>query len=276
MDILARGIANFTGKSGRSLSPALWSNIPLSQLDPNSGIFIYEDFNAFKGSVSTNVGAYYGQAGPYTSYEDTGNAIAQLATDNQGVIQIETDATDNDESWLQWGSASSNFLKVSTSSPYIAAFECRVQVDQVASGNFFVGAGEEALAAADTITDAGALASKDLIGFQCAEGTPTSIDFVHRCAGQSAVQVKVGAGTAAAATWVKLGFIYLPNNPTTKKIIAYVDNVEVGTYVTSTNLAAATFPLDQALSPLFGVKNSTTVAKKLKVDWWAAFQQFAD
>ena len=148
--------------------------------------------------------------------------------------------------------------------------------DQIASGNFFVGAGEEGLAAADTITDAGALASKDLIGFQCAEGTPTSIDFVYRCAGQAAQQVKVGAGTAAAATWVKLGWIYLPNNPTTKKIIAYVDNVEVGTFITSTNLAAATFPLDQALSPLFGVKNSTTVAKKLKADWWAAFQQFAD
>ena len=149
MDILARGIANFTGKSGRSLSPALWSNIPLWAIDPNSGVFLYEDFNAFKGGSN----AYYGQAGPYTSYEDTGAAVAQLATDNQGVIQIETDGTDNDEAWLQHGSATSNFLKVSTSSPYIAAFECRVQIDQIASGNFFVGAGEEGLAAADTITD---------------------------------------------------------------------------------------------------------------------------
>ena len=114
MDILARGIANFTGKSGRSLSPALWSNIPLWAIDPNSGVFLYEDFNAFKGGSN----AYYGQAGPYTSYEDTGGAIAQIATDFQGVAQIETDGTDNDEVWLQRGSATSVVLyKVSATAP---------------------------------------------------------------------------------------------------------------------------------------------------------------
>lgn len=266
------------GNSERGLSGALWSRIPSHAVDPRSCKFLYEEFDGFGGLVATNVGGYASPLGWYKSYEDTGGAIAPLATSVTGVLEIATDATDNDEIWLQYGSGTSVLGKISDTAgdTFPLIFECRLNVDQIASGNVFVGLGEEGLAAADTITDAGALASKDLIGFQSLEATPTVFDFVYRKAGQAAQVVKTGAHTAVADTFVKLGFIFDPKAPTAKRITAFVNGVEVTTYVTGTNIAAATFPDAEELSPLFGVKNSTTVAKKLRLDWWAFYQQISE
>lgn len=266
------------GASERGLSGALWSRVPSHALDPRSAKFIYEEFDGFGGLVAANVGGYASPLGWYKSYEDTGGAIAPLATSVNGVIEIATDGTDNDEIWLQHGSATSVFGKIDTAagSNFMQIFECRINVDQIASGNVFVGMGEEGLAAADTITDAGALASKDLIGFQSLEATPTVLDFVYRKAGQAAQVVKTGAHTLVADTFVKVGWVYDPKAPNANKVRAFVNGVELTSYITATNLAAATFPLAEEMSPLFGVKNSTTTAKKLRVDWWAAYQQISE
>ena len=266
------------GASERGLSGALWSRVPSHALDPRSAKFIYEEFDGFGGLVAANVGGYASPAGWYRSYEDTGGAIAQLATSVTGVVEISSSSTDNHESWLQHGGAASVFGKVSTTdgSNFPLIFECRVNLDQIASGNAFVGLGEEGLAAADTITDAGALASKDLIGFQVLEATPTVWDFVYRKAGQAAQVVRAGVHTQVADTFVKLGFAYNPKAPNAQKITAYINGVELGYYVTATNLAAAAFPLGEELSPLFGVKNGAATAKKLRVDWWAAYQQISE
>ena len=140
----------------------------------------------------------------------------------------------------------------------------------------FLGLAEEGSAAADFITDADAMADKDFIGFKILADALTTLKFVYKKAGQTE-QVVFSYGTAIAVdTWYKVGFIYDPSATAAKKITAYVDNVEQTTYVTSTNLAAATFPLGEEMSPIFGVKNSAATAKKLKLDWYALLQQFAD
>lgn len=265
------------GKSGgRGLSPRLWAQAARQALSPDgdsNAYWLASDFSAFNGSVTTNVGTYSADGGGFRSYEDTGNSITQLATEVGGVIRITTDTTDNDESWLQPGSATSVFGKVqSGSSGRLLVFEARVRFSQVASGNYFVGMSEEGLAAADTITDGGALASKDMLGFWILEGAPTSLIFGYRKAGAAAQTVFTFGTAIAASTWYKLGFVFDPSEPSSKRIKAFVDNIEQTTYVTGTNIAASTFPDGEELQPLFGVKNGTTTAVALDVDWFAALQ----
>ena len=91
----------------RLLSPRLWTNVRGQALTGDgfeNGFFIVEDFRSFglSTAVAANVGRY-GGATQYKSYEDTGDAIAQVATNFQGEVTFTTAATDNNESWLQAG-----------------------------------------------------------------------------------------------------------------------------------------------------------------------------
>lgn len=277
MDTLVTGDVKYTGRnSDKGLSPALWGRIPLSKMvDPNSGKFVFDDFLTFGGTVATNVGTYASGGGAYLSYEDTGGSIAQLATSVLGEVKLTTDTTDNDEVWMQPGGAASVLGAISNTAgnDCLLIFEARVKLSHITSGNAFVGLSEEALAAADTITDADALADKDLIGFAQLAADLDAFQFVYRKAGQSVVQVEDVAHTIVADTYVKLGFVYDPLAPAAKRITIYVNGTDIGVYVTATNIAAATFPNAEELNALFGVKNGAAAAKALTVDWWAFFQE---
>ncbi len=48
----------------------------------------------------------------------------------------------------------------------------------------------------------------------------------------------------------------------------YVDGEPNGTSLSETTIAAATFPEDQGLALLAGVKNGSGAAKSLDLDWW--------
>lgn len=259
--------------SDRGPSPALWGRIR-EVTDPNDAYEIFDDFLNFNGTVSTNVGTYSGQGGGYRSYEDTGGSIVNLASEVGGVLRITTDTTDNDEVWLQPGSATSVFGKISDTAgeDKLLIFEARVRFGQTANGNAFIGLTEEGLAAADTITDAGAWADKDAIGFLVLEDDSDGIDFIYKKAGQT-LQTKISvAQQITADTWYKLGFVYDPNAPEAKRITVFVDGVDEGTYVTATNIATATFPDDEELQPLFGVKNSSGAVTRIDLDWYRAYQ----
>lgn len=259
---------------GRGLSPRLWSRVggqALSGDGASNWHFSGDDFNSFglTTAVAANVGRYAGQAGAYLSYEDTGNSIAQLASEVGGVMRVATDATDNDESWIQPGGAASVLGKVSTTAgaDKCMIFEQRVRFGQVSNTfNFLGGLSEEGLAAADTVTDAGALADKDFIGFWITEADGDALKFGYRKAG-GALQT-VLSSAIAVSTWYKLGFVYDPSAPPAKRIKVFIDNVEQSTYVTSTNLAAATFPDGEELNWLFGIKNGEAAIKNADCDWW--------
>lgn len=269
------------GKSGgRGLSPRLWTAVDGQALSPDglsNMYFLGDDFTGFALStaVGTNVGRYASSGSGYLSYEDTGGSITQLATEIGGVARITTDGTDNDEVWLQPGMATSVFGKVSDTAgdDKLLIFEARFRVGQVTDTyNTFIGLSEEGLAAADTVTDAGALASKDLLGFWVLEGDGDSLKFGYRKAGQ-AVQTVGTFGTAlAASTWYKVGLVYDPREIPAKRIKFFVNNVEQTSYVTATNIAAATFPDAEELQPLFGIKNGSAAASNVDLDWFLAAQ----
>jgi hypothetical protein len=264
---------------GRGLSPRLWDRAVAPMLAPAGdtfGGFLGDDFRSFGigTAVTSNVGFYVGEGVPYYSFEDTGGAIAQLATYRQGAVKLAVDADDNQEAWLQAGNATSVMALISDTSgdDKLLVFEARVRMSDVV-GNRFIGLGEEAFAADSAITDAGALVDKDWIGFFALEGAPTILKFGYKKSGQT-VQVPIASGlqTLAVDTWYKMGFIYDPSAPTSERIRVFVNNEEHATKVTGTMIAAATFPDGEELSPVFGVKNVTDTMQ-MDLDWWALFQE---
>lgn len=262
--------------SGRGPSGALWGNVPFEEslIDPDVGYAFWDDFVAFNGLLTSTTGDY-SSAGGYSSYQDASNTIAQLATEVGGVVRIATDTTDNDESWLQLGGSAAVFGKLAASGGKKFVFETRIRTNAIASRNLFVGLAEEGFAAADAITDAGAMVTtKDFIGFRSLEGDAAGLDTVYQKASQTTVVVKDDLQTLVADTWYKVGFIYDPSyyNPA-KRIRFFVDGVEAADGVNSSAFDDATFPGGEEMTAVWGVKNGTTTATQLDIDWVRIWQK---
>jgi hypothetical protein len=268
------------GSTRRSLSPRLWARVNGQNLGPDNvsdGYFVGDDFRTFGDTyaVASNVGRYAGEAGAYRSYEDTGGSIVPVASqaEKNGAMKLATGATDNNEVWIQPGNATNVLGEINKTTPALTIFESRIKISAVTTTvNMFCGLSEEGLAAADTITDAGALASKDFIGFWVLEADSSSLKFGYRIAG-SAVQTIATYGTALAAdTYVKVGFVYDPNEPPSNRLQGFVNNVPLSTSITKTLIDAALFPSNQGNNMLFGLKNNNA-AVTASMDWWAYYQQ---
>jgi hypothetical protein len=267
------------GGSGRGLSNSIWFQNINSIFSPDGssyGYMVGDDFLNFRltEAVAANAGTYVSQGGGYLSYEDTGGSIVNDATAVGGVIKIATDNTDNDEMWLQPGSATSviGVISDTAGSAKKMLFECRFKVDSVTTSNYAIGMSEEGLAAADTITDAGALASKDFVGFVALEDASTELKFVYRKAGQTMQTVGTWGTALATGTWYKVGFVYDPDRKASERIAWYVNGEEQSSYVTATNIAAATFPDGEELNFLAGLKSGSGAIRTLSLDHWAVAQ----
>jgi len=264
------GLVSHRGQSGgRGLSPRVWAKLFGSALSPDGASNAYDIDDDFLSFGAAAAGLYVSEGGLYKSYEDTGAAISQIATEVGGVINISVDADDDQEAWLASGANTGVLGKISdtASADKLLIFEARFRPSQIAAGNLFIGLGEEGLAAENTIDDSGDLASKDLIGFAVNEDAPSTLTFVYRKAGQALQTPIASLATLVAATWCKVGFVYDPNADPSKRISVYVDNEESDTHVTATNIAAATFPDGEELAFLVGVKNVTDIMS-IDLDWW--------
>lgn len=270
-------VTSYARPSGRGPTTNLWRKASTQMYSPDGslGFTVMDDFRSFGKStaVSSNVGRYVsGGAGVlWYSYEDTGDSIAQIATDKHGVVAVATDGTDNDEAWMQMGDAAcvSAIISDTAGDDKLLVFEARVKVSSVTDTkmNMFVGLMEEGRAVADTVTDAGALADKDYIGFTILEGDGDALKFVYKKAGQTAQTVLTYGTAIEADTFYKLGFVFDPDAPADQRIKIYVNGSEQSTYVTATQIAAATFPDGEELSPIFGMKNAAAEAMTASIDW---------
>ncbi len=259
---------NYQGLATKWPSIAIWNRVEQAARGSQGG-FIWEDnFLGFNGSVTSNVGTYSSQGGGWNSYEDTGAVVAPLATEVGGVLKMTTDATDNDEIWLSPGTATSVMAKITSGDSGVLAFECRVRPSQIVTQNAFFGFSEEGCAVADTITDSDVMiTTKDWIGFRVNADDDAYMDFTYQKASQTAQIVIDDMKLLVADTWYKFGFLYDASAPTAKRIRIYVDGVEQSTYVTATNIAAATFPSGEELNVLMGLKNNAGAATRWDCDW---------
>lgn len=274
------------GQAGAALSPQLWSKAATGVLNGNGSGAAgwFDDFDNF-GSItaSGSVGGYYG----YIEADATVGAIQNVVNPSggRGVIKLltSTDAADGDnhDTVLTTGGNTGTLGAISDAAgaDKLTIFEARIRLPSVTNGDgsIFVGLGEEGLAAADTpIVDSTGhtLSSDDLIGFFVGEDDNDALKFVYRKNGQ-ALQTVLTYGTALAAnTWYNVGFIYDPAREASKRIAIYVNNVEQSTYVTATNIAAATFPDGEELALVAAIKGSANNdAQNFLMDSWAFYQE---
>lgn len=267
-----------TDSAGTEPSPAIWDRLPMEDVFSGKFKHKFENFYNWGGildsDVSATVGTYVGDAGHWYSYQDSTDTAAQLATDDNGVLAISIAATDNNESWIQAGSATSVSVtpRTKANNGQSILFEARVNMSTLV-GNMFVGLAEEGSAVANFIADAnGGLADKDYIGFLVDEDAPTVCRFVYHKASGTAVNLSSSAHTFVADTFVKLGFVVdMDDYNHAQRIKAFVNGVDIGAYGTNTQYENTTdFPTGEELSPIFGGKNNNA-AKVVRTDWirWA-------
>lgn len=257
--------------TGRMWTKGLWDGCPWDQIEAKQreGWVFFDDFvNAPNLSADAD-------DDKYASYIDSGDTIKQVAGAGfyHGELAIVTDTTDNDEAWIQTGGnvgGMAVFRKIATGVPHSVWFEARFKKSSTTTGNIFVGFAEPGLAAVDTITDAGALADNNFFGFQVLEADADEINWVYKADGQTAQQAIDALHVVVADTYVKLGFRYDYKGPAAQQIKCMKNGVWQSTYITKANIEAATFPENDDLALLAGVKNSTAAANTLTLDWWRA------
>lgn len=265
---------SIAGDTGRAPSPAIWGDCPRLGLIEGSvcGVYLFDDFASFANHVSDQ------DTQQYSSYIDTGVTIKQLAGVEYGQIEIAGNDADNDEGVLSDYGPVFNIQDAKAKKKLW--FEARWKKASVADNALatFLGLAYDhgnGVPVSKTLCltdDDGALGAFSFIGFHVDQANGGALDFVYKADGQSAVVKIAGVQALAADTWYKLGFMYDPTFPAEKRIKIFVDGVEQTTYVTETNLAAATFPDNEGLARVWAAKVGAAAEVKSQLDWWGAAQ----
>lgn len=275
------------GQAGR-LSPRLWQKAYGQALATDGAANAYSFFDDFMHFYPVTVTTAAGQlqaGGGYFMYNEadaTVGGIVPVATEVGGVIKFTTSSDtsdgDNHDLVLTTQGNVGTMGKVSLTTPKRLIFEAKVKFGSITDGDgsVFVGLTEEGLAAANgVINDSSGhiTASKDMIGFLVTEDDNDALKFVYRKAGQAVQTVFTYSTALVASTYYNLGFIYDPDAPASQRIAAYINNVEQGTYITQTMLAAATFPSEEELTLTAAIKNSANNdPQSIYLDLWAFHQ----
>lgn len=266
------------GNTSRTMSSRPWNRAMefINGSNASSGFFLHEDFRSFGAStaVSTNVGRYVGDGASWYTFEDTGASVSQIATNVNGVVNLTTDADDNQEVDLV-NCGNTGVCGVISDTAGDAKFqvcEFRFAVPQIVTQNIFLGMGEEGLAAdAGIIDDSGDHTSKDLFGFSVNEDASSTLVLSYRKAGQTEQFPITSLTTLVANTFINVAWVYDPTAPRAKRISIYLNNEEQSTYVTADNIEAATFPDAEEMAIYAAVKNVTDITT-LSLDSVAFYQ----
>ena len=270
------------GEGNRGPSPEIFGDLAKMQHDEIRGkcIVVYDDFGMcpIQASVSAS-GGYY-------TYQDTGVTIQGAdgpidigSTDAKaalGVLEITGNDADNDEGHVQFGYGGMFRIGNTSGNTGKVCFEARFKKSALTDEGVaaFIGLGTGPVAHNYLVDDTGELiASKGFVGFRGLNDDGDKLDIVYQAANQTLQTVLVNAVTLVAAEYVKLGFIYDPSQiDASKKIRFFVDETEAGSYVSTTNIDAATFPEDEALAPMLLTKVGTSTLLPVGLDWVCAVQ----
>jgi hypothetical protein len=270
----------YRGETGRSPSPKIFGDMAKLQHDSYLGkcIFLWDDFgfNAVHATAQASGGWY--------TVQDTGvtvegqSAVSDLALE-LGVLEVIHDGTDNDEAYIQFGSGNMFRMANSAGNTGRCGFEMRLKTNTIADDGmaFFAGFGSTIVAANYLVDNDGTLVTTEsFVGFRRLQDDGDKVDTIYQEASQTLATVLANAATLVANTYINLGFVYNPNFPDATQVRFYVDNVESNTYITRTNMDAATFPEDIGLQPMFLCKIGTATAFTAQLDWVAAYQYLSD
>lgn len=278
------------GQSQRTVQTRMWQQLAGQALSPDGvarGNLLYDDFQTFYPVTVTTAAGQLQPGNGYFAYIEADNTVGSIkpvADKMGGVIKLltSTDTADGDNHDTVLGTNGNVGVlgKISDTAgsdkALVADFRFQLASVTDGDGSVFLGLGEKGLCAANTPIqdDSGhTLSDDDVIGFFIGEDDNDALKFVYRKNG-GALQTVLTYGTALAKdTWYQAGFIYNPAAPSAKRIKIFIDNVEQSTYVTATNIAAATFPDGDGLAMYAAIKGSDdNDAQSFLLDSWAFFQ----
>lgn len=257
--------------NGRQLSERIWSKFPIEEVvhRPGNGMYFFDDF------LNTPTLSADSDVTKYASYIDTSNTITQ-ADEAYGIVNLTTDATDNDGPVIQTGGGTGGFLSIASGSP-LTCFEARIRVVTLAEAAVFIGLAIKGLTAdngvladnPDTTVAAALTDTVSCIGFVSpAVASGDVVSAAYQKASQTTVVPVASAHTLVANTFVKLGFVY---DPADDKLRYIVNGAEVGNFDVSA-AGTTTYPSGVVMALTAALKNGTTGARTLGIDWWACGQ----
>ena len=260
--------------SDRLLSPNIWANLPITEIQAGrtDGTYFFDDFLKVHTGVTTEMNGDY-----YVFSEGAGTVLGTAIKGGEMALFA---TADNEEVGVSLGELTSAPWVISDTAAdaRLLCFECRIKRSVItdAKGGFFVGLTDEAANANEFMTDSGTdFGDDDIIGFwgdETDDSVGSHVHFIYQIAGQAFVTKIDTVATMVADTYMKLGFKYDPNAPAAKRIKIYADSVEQSTYVTAANIATATFPDAEELTLHSAIKNAHADDFTLTKDWWACGQ----
>ena len=242
-------------------SPAIWGDCPWAEIQNQvaqgrGGLAFFEDFT-YVSVVDGDVLQMLGD-----------NAPVRVVDTLNGRLAITSGATDNDQS-ICAGEVDLVHISDADGEKQKLWFEARVKVSSIADMGLFVGLAAESVVAVDFLADNSAdlVATAACIGFHVLTATPTAVGTSYQAASQTKQAVQTGVHTLVADTYVKLGMIYNPNATDAEKVTFFVNGVPQTSFVTATNIAAATFPDSVNMTFMMTTITGEAVTKTLPPDW---------
>ena len=248
----------YVGSTSYGLSPAIWSDCPLLQMEVNP-LYGASDGDDFVGTggclVTANKYAFAGTNGTFTAVD------AVMG----GEVILTDPGADNDEIYV---SANNNGPQLYLDAVSTWWFESRIKISQITvEQGIFVGLLKQGGMGADEMTDdTMALKVQNYLGFQVVEPVAHAPRlYTVQCIDAGArSQLALLSYTFAANTFVKLGMKSIAGTVT-----FYVDGVADATTTLS---SSAQFPLNKAMCANWACKTGAASANTMTIDWWKIAQ----
>ena len=250
-------------------SPIIWGDCPADEIqqDPAAGIYMFEDFQQGVVAGTTLV---LGQRNGLVAYADSNDVadILQDATTDKGIVKLDTDGTDDDNTVITTGDNVVGLLKITSGQQTGFWFEARVKVSTITTGDIamFVGLTQEGQAGSGTPLGAlGVIGDIDHLGFNIKEDDGNAVDLVHTKAGVVDGGAD-GVHVPVVDTYVNLGLYY---NVFKNVVECYVDGVQVKT--ADIDCSATNFPSGEELAVTIAVTSGANGADGdgMTIDWFA-------
>jgi len=239
---------------------------------------LWKDWDPIEAARQPSYGYQFGSdfadgVAPFgVSVGDT--SAAGLAGYTGGAVRLPVGSTDNNQVLVGTG-AEAFEISDTAGEQFELWFEARIRTSSIADNAAALFCGLSSLHAVDLLADnSGAfIATAATIGFQILQADGDNISFTYQAASQTPVVPIATLQVPVASTWYKLGFHYKPSAPDAKKISVWLDGAEQSTYVTATNIAAATFPDAEQMGPVLTAKTGGAVAFNVDCDWMYCAQR---
>jgi len=264
--------------TGRGLSPGLWTNCPIAQLqsNPELGNYMFDDFHDgvhIAANQATAAASALGTTGNWTGFTDAtaGSLVSSPATSIYGIVTL-AGTTINEGATIAYpkGAAVAGKYKLATGTRLW--MEARVSFLNITTAKFgaYVGFAEEALLTTGAVLAAStpwALADKDYVGFTKTNTATTSVASIYNTesGGTSPATVAAAAATIEADTFTKLG-MYCDGTT-----CWFYQNGVKGTGVT---IATADFPDGEEMAFYIALMLGHGDAASISADWVAIAQEY--